>query len=246
MRDNPCLESQRCPDDFSLKNSPNAPSNSGVSANPEKESLLPLERFEHQPKYIMKPITFISRLALVAVASSLSLTMACGQQGGDATTGDDAHPSVDSPYLRRKPPASPNAAAAQTKLSQKDQKFLSEIAAGGVQAVEDSKLAEKEGGPAVKNVAARIVNERGRSNQELLDLTKKKGLGLGTGKIHARPLGKSSFDKQYAHTLARDTQADVKLLQSAASSADDKDVKSWAGKTLPMVKGHLSALEGIK
>ena len=208
---------------------------------------MPLERFEHQPKYIMKPITIISRLALVAVASSLPLIAAYGQMGGDATTGDDAHPSVDSPYLRRKPAASPGAsAAAQTKLSQKDQKFLSEIAAGGVQAVEDSKMAEKEGGPAVKNVAARIVNERGRSNQELLDLTKKKGLGLGTGKIHARPLGKSNFDKQYAHTLTHDTQADVKLLQSAASSADDKDVKSWAGKTLPMVKGHLSALEGIK
>jgi len=215
---------------------------------PEKESLLLLERFEHQPKYIMKPITFISRLALVAVASSLSLTAAYGQMGGDATTGDDAHPGADSPFLRRgsKPAASPNASAAQAKLSQKDQSFLSKIAAGGVQAVEDSKMAEKEGGAAVKNVAARIVNERGRSNKELMDLTKKKGLGLGVDKIHARPLGKSTFDKQYVHTLSRDLQEDVKLLQGAASSADDKDVKAWAGRTLPMVRQHVSALQGIK
>ena len=188
---------------------------------------------------------FITRTLVLGVAGSLAVT-AQAQMGGDASTGDDAHPGADSPFLRKHAAPAASAAAAQAKLSQKDQKFLSEIAAGGVQAVEDSKMAEKEGGPAVKNVAARIVNERGRSNQELLDLAKKKGLGLGTSKIHARPLGKANFDKQYAHTLTRDTEADVKLLQSAASSSDDKDVKSWAGKTLPMVKGHLAALEGIK
>jgi putative membrane protein len=188
---------------------------------------------------------FIYRTLVLAVAGSLAVT-AQAQMGGDASTGDDAHPGTDSPFLRRHASPAASAAAAQTKLSQKDQNFLSHIAAGGVQAVEDSKLAEKEGGPAVKNVATRIVNERGRSNKELMDLTKKKGLGLGVDKIHARPLGKANFDKQYSRTLTHDTQEDLKLLQSAASSSDDKDVKSWAARTLPMVKGHLSALEGIK
>ena len=59
-------------------------------------------------------------------------------------------------------------------------------------------------------------------------------------------MGKSNFDKQYTHTLAHDTQEDVRLLQTAASSSDDKDIKAWAAKTLPMVKGELAALEGIK
>ena len=142
----------------------------------------------------MKSIqTYISRLAIIAVASSLPVFTAYGQMGGEATTGSDAHPTADSPYLRPKPkPAA--SGAAEAKLSAKDQKFLSQIAAGGVQAVEDSKVAEKQGGPSVKGVAARIVNERSRSNSELLALSKKKGLGLGTDKIRARNM--RDFDDQ--------------------------------------------------
>src|ERR1041385_3133515 len=118
-----------------------------------------------------KPMTthakFISRMLVLAVAGSLAFT-AQAQMGGDATTGDDAHPGSDSPFLRRKASPAPSAAAAQAKLSPRDQKFVSQIAAGGAQAVKDSEVAEKEGSGAVKNIASRIVSERGRSNKELL------------------------------------------------------------------------------
>src|SRR4051812_31940062 len=177
-----------------------------------------------------KQLTFISRLVIVAVASSLPVFAVNAQNTGDATTGDDAHPTVDSPFLRSKPKTSATAAA-QVKLSQKDSKFLSQIAAGGVQAVQDAQVAQKQGGPAVKNVASRIVSERGRSNKELMDLTKKKGLGLGTDKIKPRSMGTSNYDAQFAHTLSHDYEEDVRLLQTAAGSADDKDVKAWAGRT---------------
>jgi putative membrane protein len=188
----------------------------------------------------MKPkVKFISVVAIVAIVGALPLLVS-GQ-------GTDEHATADNPHLRRTPTPGPSGSAAQaTSLSQKDQKFLSQIAAGGVQAVKDSEVAEKQGGPAVKSVAARIVSERGRSNTELTALAKKKGLSLATDKIQARNMGKSSFDKQYAHTLTRDAQEDVKLLQTAASSSDDKDIKAWAAKTLPMVKGELAALQGIK
>jgi len=187
--------------------------------------------------------TIILRLFIVAVGTSLSIAAAYGQ-AGEATTGDDAHPTVDSPYLR--PKAKPAAsAAAQAKLSAKDQTFLSHIAAGGVQAVEDSKVAEKQGGPAVKGVASRIVSERSKSNAELLALTKKKGLGLGVDKIKARSMGSSNFDKQYVHTMSHDLDEDVKLLSAASQSSDDKDVKAWASKTLPMVKQEASAVKQV-
>jgi putative membrane protein len=191
-------------------------------------------------------ITLISRLFIVAIASSLPVFAVFGQNTGEATTGADAHPTTDSPFLRRGKATPGASVAAATKLTQKDQKFLSQIAAGGVQAVEDSKVAEREGGPGVKSIASRIVNERGRSNQELLDLAKKKGLGLGTGKIKARNMGKGNFDQQFIHTLSRDYEEDVRLLQTAASSSDDKDIKAWAAKTLPMVKGELGALKSAK
>jgi len=185
--------------------------------------------------------TLICRLFCVAVASSLSICAAYGQVG-EATTGDDAHPTVDSPYLR--PKAKPAAsAAAQSNLSAKDKKFLSQIAAGGAQVVEDSKIAEKQGGPAVKSAASRIVNERSKSNAELLALAKKKGVGLAVEKIKPRNLGGSNFDKQYVHTIGHDLDEDVRLLSTASQSSDDKEIKAWAGKTLPMVKAHDSAVK---
>jgi putative membrane protein len=162
------------------------------------------------------------------------------------TSGEDVsgHPTTDSPYLRAKskPAASAGQQQAAAKLSQKDQKFLSQIAAGGAQAVADSKVAQQQGGASVKNAASRVVSERSKSNAELQALAKKKGLSLGTDKIKARSMGKN-FDKQYVHTLSRDLQEDVKLLQGAANSSDDKDIKAWAGKTLPSVKGELNAVQ---
>src|SRR5207248_9901732 len=97
--------------------------------------------------------------------------------------------------------------------------------------------------PAIKSVATRIVNERSSSNKELLDFAKKKGVSLGVDKIKARNMGKSNFDKQFAHTVGHDLDEDVKLMQGAASSADDKDIKGWASKTLPMVRQQANALK---
>jgi putative membrane protein len=194
----------------------------------------------------MKPkFTFITQFAVCAVATTLACTAAYGQNE-PATSGDDVsgHPTTDSPYLRAR--AKPAASAAQqqaTKLSQKDQQFLSHIAAGGAQAVADSKVAEQQGGASVKNAASRIVSERSKSNAELQALAKKKGLGLGMDKFKPRSMGKSNFDKQFVHTMSRDLQEDVRLLQTAANSSDDKDIKAWAAKTLPSVKGQLNALQ---
>ena len=182
--------------------------------------------------------TVICRFFIVAVVSSLSISAAYGQMG-EATTGDDAHPTVDSPYLRPKAKPAASAAAGQSNLSAKDKKFLSQIGAGGAQAVEDSRAIEKSAGGAVKNVAARIVNERGKSNAELVALAKKKGVGLAIEKVRARNLGS---EKQYVHTVSHDLDEDVRLLSAAAQSSDDKEIKAWATKTLPMVKAHASAL----
>jgi putative membrane protein len=189
---------------------------------------------------------FISRLIIVAIATSVPVFATYGQNTGDATTGDDAHPTVDSPYLRKKPTPSASAAAAQTKLSQKDQKFLSQMAASGAAEVADGKVAQSQGDAAVKKIASRIVADRSASNKELLDLAKKKGIGLGVDKIKARNMSKTSFDKQYIHTVTHDYEEDTVLCQKAAQSSDDKDVKAWAAKTLPMLKAHLAMLKGAE
>lgn len=186
-----------------------------------------------------RQFTFIIRLAIFAVAGGLSINAVNAQDMEQGGSGDvTGHPTVDSPYLRPKPKSTAAAGQQATKLSAKDQKFLSQIAAGGVQEVEDAKLASRQGNENTKKIASRIIAERGSSNKELVALAKKKGLGLGTDKIKGRSMGKSNYDKQYAYTTGQDIQADIKLTQQAAQSSDDKDIKAWAAKTLPMLKQH--------
>src|SRR3954470_8288779 len=75
-------------------------------------------------------------------------------------------------------------------------------------------------------------------------LAKKKGVSLGTDKIKPRSMGKANFDKQYIYTTSHDYQEDIRLFQQEAQSGDDKDLKAYAAKTLPMLKAHLAMLKG--
>jgi len=190
----------------------------------------------------MKPkITFIPRFAILTVATTFALSSAFAQEDVSG------HPTVDSPYLRAK--AKPSATAgqtSQTSLSQNDQKFLSQVAASGAYEVADGRVAESQGNAETKKIASRIVADRSSSNKELMDLAKKKGVGLNTEKIKARNMGKSDFDRQYIHTITRDYQEDIALFQKQAQSGNDKDVKAWAAKTLPTLKSHLSMLKQAK
>jgi putative membrane protein len=189
----------------------------------------------------MKPkITFIYRLAIFAVAISFALTSVHAQDVS-------GHETVDNPHLRRTTPApSASGAAAATKLSQKDQNFIAQVAASGAQEVADGQVAEQQGGAAVKSIASRIVNDRSRNDKELLDLAKKKGISLSTAKIKPRGMGKSNFDKQYLYTVTHDYEEDIALFQKAAQSGDDKDLKAWAAKSLPMLKQHYAMLKEAK
>ena len=195
-----------------------------------------------------QPFILISRLAVLAVAGGLSISAAYAQDMEQSGSGDaTGHPTADSPFLRPKPKSTASAQQQQaTKLSQKDQKFLSQIAAGGVQVVQDAQTVMKQGNATTKNIASRISNERGASNRELVALAKKKGLGLGTDKIRPRNFGTKNFDAQYVYTTTTDVQEDLNLLNKAAAGSDDKDVKAWAAKTAPMVKSHLSMLKAAK
>src|SRR2546425_929545 len=39
------------------------------------------------------------------------------------------------------------------------------------------------------------------------------------------------------------SQKDVNFIQKEAKSGDDRDVKAWAAKSLPMLQGHLAMVE---
>ena len=114
-------------------------------------------------------------------------------------------------------------------------------AAGNEYEVEDGKMAAKQGqGAEVKKIAARMVSDHTKALNELVALAKKKGIGIKTGTVKARNLGTKDFDIQYLRLLERDHKNDIAEFEKAAKGGDDSDLKSWAAKTLPIMKSHLA------
>ena len=53
----------------------------------------------------------------------------------------------------------------------------------------------------------------------------------------------SNFDKQYLYSMEKETEEDIQTFQKETRSGKDADIKSWAAKTLPMIKDDLAAIK---
>src|ERR1700741_2641288 len=75
------------------------------------------------------------------------------------------------------------------KMSQKDVNFIQKAAGGGAQEVANGQMAEKQAKSAeVKNLAARLVADHTRANNELTALAKQKGVTFNTSGVRAQNL----------------------------------------------------------
>jgi len=132
------------------------------------------------------------------------------------------------------------------KLSQKDVNFIQKAAGGGQQEVENGKLAEKQGKSAdVKRIGARMVADHTRANKELTELATRKGVKFDTRGVRAQNIGAADFDRSYLKLLEADHKSDIADFEKQAKSGDDRDLKSWAAKTLPMLKEHLAMVQNV-
>jgi putative membrane protein len=182
----------------------------------------------------------ISRFAIIAtMAGSLSVIGTIRAQEGKEDTGIGSNP-----HLRAKSAGTPPSSTVTVKLSQKDVSFIQKAAGGGQQEVENGKMAEKQGKSAdVKRIGARMVADHSKANKELTELANRKGVKFDTRGVRAQNIGAADFDRQYLKLLEMDHKNDIAEFQKEARSGDDRDVKAWAAKTLPMVQGHLAMVE---
>jgi putative membrane protein len=190
----------------------------------------------------MKPeFISISRFAIIAtMAGSLSVIGTIRAQEGKEDTGIGSNP-----HLRAKSaPTPPSSGTVTVKLSQKDVSFIQKAGGGGQQEVENGKMAEKQGKSAdVKRIGARMVADHTKANKELTELANRKGVKFDTRGVRAQNIGAADFDRQYLKLLEVDHKSDIAEFQKEATSGDDRDLKAWASKTLPMLKEHLAMVE---
>jgi len=136
-----------------------------------------------------------------------------------------------------------------------DSQFAVEAANGGMAEVELAKLAETKATNAkVKEFAAMMIKDHTMANEELMGIAKTKNITLPTtvGADQQTVMGDlqkktgAEFDKGYVDAMVKDHDKDVTLFEKASKDAKDTELKSFATKTLPVLKMHQQAIKAIQ
>ena len=135
----------------------------------------------------------------------------------------------------------------ESKLTAGDKKFVKKAYKGGMEEVENGKMAkEKAKNDATKNVAERMITDHTKVNEELLNIAKEENLDLS--KVHAKTatISGDNFDKEYLTMLKADHEKDIAEFEKEANDTkpgEDRDVPAFAKKTLPTLKEHLQMVD---
>ena len=138
-------------------------------------------------------------------------------------------------------------------LSKKDVHFINDAAEGGMMEIHMGELGQQKGQSAdVKSLAARLVSDHTKANDELKQLASSKGVTLPSAlpDKHQKTLDKlsssSDFDKAFKDMAIKDHKKDVKEFEHELKRTDaDPDLKSWTAKTLPVLQEHLRLAEQL-
>jgi putative membrane protein len=139
-------------------------------------------------------------------------------------------------------------------LSTSDASFMTAAARGGMAEVQLGQLAQRNGSSAaVKRFGQRMVDDHGRSNQEMMGLAQRKEITppSSVGAEHQRTyddlaqLRGGAFDRAYAQAMVKDHQEDLRAYQDEAANGTDPDVKAFAARHVPLLQEHLRMAQSL-
>ncbi|MEQ7801828.1 DUF4142 domain-containing protein [Pedobacter sp. ASV1-7] len=131
--------------------------------------------------------------------------------------------------------------------------FILSVANGGMMEVEAAGIAIKRTkNKLVKDFAEQMLKDHGAANAELKGIADAKGLGIGKflpdemaadlAKLNG--LEERAFDLQYMRMMINDHQKTVELFTSG-TRLEDAELRAFAVKTLPLIKGHYQTAMAI-
>jgi putative membrane protein len=135
-----------------------------------------------------------------------------------------------------------------------DAKFAVDAANGGMTEIALSKLAQTQATTSnIKDFATMMVTDHSKAGAELADIAKTKNITLpdsisAGSKKAVDDLSKktgSDFDKAYVSKMVDDHQKTVDMFEKGAKNIKDPDLNAFVVKTLPIIKGHLTAIKAI-
>ena len=142
---------------------------------------------------------------------------------------------------------------AAAALSSGESRFLRDAAASGHAEVALAQLAQQKAlREEVKQFAARMLEDHRKANASLTELAGAKQVDLPAAppedhRKHRERLDKlvgPEFDRAYMKMMVEDHEKAVKNFERQAKSAKDSDVRDFAARNLPTLKGHLAAARG--
>ena len=140
-------------------------------------------------------------------------------------------------------------------VDENDAKFATAAANGGMAEVAVGQLAgEKAMNAKVKAFASMMVTDHSKVNEELMAIAKAKNITLPSAPDEEHQKKKADlaaktgadFDKAYVDAMIDGHKKTISLFEDAAKNCKDADLKAFAEKTLPTIKGHLTEIESIK
>lgn len=146
------------------------------------------------------------------------------------------------------------AAEAAQKLAPGDETFAKKAAIGGMAEVKLGELAKDRGSTQeIKDFGNMMVTNHSKATDELKGIASAKGIELPTD-LDAKTksvydslskLSGAAFDKAYIRDMVKDHKEDVSEFDRASKSVADPELKSFAEKTLPVIKAHLDHAEQL-
>jgi putative membrane protein len=140
------------------------------------------------------------------------------------------------------------ASAADTKLSDADQKFLKEANQISMTEVQLGKLAQDHAAAQpVMKFGQRMARDHARMNKELHDLAKAKGITL-PDKLDRKDqkmvdqlsgLRAGDFDRAYARDMVSGHDEAIQKFEDQAKNGHDPEIKAWAAKEVKILQEHL-------
>jgi putative membrane protein len=202
--------------------------------------------------------TITSKLALLTLATTVTLLSACSRDetttttaltetASDTSTTATTDTSMTTASSTDTTMTSTAATTGAANMSAQDHEFTTKAAAGGLAEVQLGQLAQQKAQSAdVKSFAAKMVQDHSQANTELTQIASTKGMTAPAelDQKHKDVMTKlngltgAEFDKEYMKAMMADHQEAVSLFQKQSNEGTDAELKAFASKTLPTLQQH--------
>jgi putative membrane protein len=147
-------------------------------------------------------------------------------------------------------------AASGLGITPSTESFAKNVAISDMFEIESSKLAEDKGSAPIKSFASNMVGEHSKTTSELKALVSsgkvKVELPAAMDSSHQSKVDKlkglngNDFNASYKDEQVAAHKNAVSMFERYAKGGDNPSLKSWAKKTLPALKHHLSMAQKLK